>query len=301
MNSSGWNLNLLRVFAAIYEERTLTRAAAKVGLSQPALSHALKRLREALDDELFVRQSGVYVPTRKSEALAQPILKALEALGSALEKNQSFDPRTASKTFRLAVSDVATHTILPALGQYIHEQAPGVLCVVSQISYQHYEKQLQTGEIDVAIILRRPHHTDINEEILFEESVAFIARNGHPKIKTLSKLDGFVSVDHVIVNLLGEPNTWLDEKLAELGKSRNVKLVVPYFGAVPEIVSKTDLVGVLPRRLAKRATKEYPVTLFPPPFDFPSVHFTMCWHARRQRDLGLRWFRSAISQACTSF
>lgn len=298
MNISGWNLNLLRVFAAIYEDRTLTRAAAKVGLSQPALSHALKRLREAFDDELFVRQAGVYVPTRKAEELAEPILKALDTLGSALEKAQRFDPKTATKTFRLAVSDFASHTILPELCRYLHEQAPGVQCIVTQLSYEQYEGQLRSGEIDIAIILQRRHIPDINEEMIVEESAAYVARNGHPKLQELSTLDGLLSVDHLIVNLLGEANTWLDERLAELGKTRNVKMVVPYFSTVPEIVSKTDLVGVLPTRLATQAVNDYPVTMFALPFDFPSANFVMCWHARRQRDVELRWFRSAISEVC---
>lgn len=298
MNTSRLDLNLLRVFAAIYESRTLTLAAAQIGLSQPALSHALKRLRETFEDELFVRKGGVYIPTRKSEELAEPIIKALEGISSALETPKHFYPETASTTYRLAISDFGSHTILPPLSYYLHEQAPKVQCIVTQLSTERYVYQLQTGEIDVAIISQPTDQPDIHNHMIVDETVVYIIREDHPDADTLGTLEGFVAADHVLVNLRGEPSSGLDTLLAERGYNRQVKLVVPYFSAVPEIVARTNFIGGLPRRLALQAVRDHRVKIIPPPIEFPPIRFYMHWHSRKQRDTELRWFRNAIKKVC---
>jgi DNA-binding transcriptional LysR family regulator len=300
MNTSRLDLNLLRVFAAIYESRTLTLAAKQVGLSQPALSHALKRLRETFEDELFVRKGGVYVPTRKSEELAEPIIKALDGISNILEAPNRFDPETTPATFRLAISDFGSHTILPPLSYHLHKQASKVQCIVSQLSIEQYVHHLQTGEIDVAIISQPSDHPDIQNQLIMEENVVYIVREDHPDTDALTSLEGFSAADHLLVNLSGGSSSGLDKLLAERGHSRQVKLVVPYFSTVPEIVAKTNLIGGLPHRLALQAVKDHPVKIIPPPFELPPIRFHMHWHARRRRDTKLRWFRNTVKTVCIS-
>ena len=206
----------------------------------------------------------------------------------------------ASKTFRLCVSDYSSHTILPRLSQLIHKTAPGIRCAVSQISYNRVQDQLRQGEIDLAIVARQPAVPNAGEELLLHETVVCLVRDGHPQAHKRLDLATFTTAGHVIVNLYGDLHSWVDTKLAEMGQKRDVRLVVPYFNAVPEIASTTDLIGTLPRRLAEQAAKSYSLKLFPFPFEFPPVHFVMCWHPRRERDVELRWLRSTISDICSS-
>lgn len=300
MNTNRLNLNLLRVFAAIYESGTLTRAAGQLGLSQPAVSHALKQLRDTFEDELFVRDVEGYRPTEKAKELAPPVLEALESLQATLEVARRFDPATASKTFRLSVSDYSSQTILPRLSRFLHQRAPGVRCAIRQISYKRVRDQLRQGEIDLAIVARQPAVPEEGEALLLRETVVCLVRDKHPRAREGLDLETFTATGHVIVNLYGELHSWVDAKLAEMGRERDVRLVVPYFNAVPEIVSTTDLIGSLPRRLAEQAAKDYRLRLFPFPFEFPPVHFIMCWHPRRGRDVELRWLRGTISDICAS-
>ena len=292
------NLNLLRSFAAIYECGTLTAAAEQVGLSQPALSHALRQLRDTFEDELFVREAGGYRATRKAEELAPPILEALGVLNSTLETTRQFDPASAHKTFRLSVSDYSSHTILPKLAEVVQQQAPNIKLIVSPIAYGSIQEQLQRGQIDLAILARQPGARSRNEHLLLEESVVCLARKDHPHITGELDITTFTKIGHVIVNLFGEPQSWVDGKLAEMDLERNVEFVVPYFEAVPEIVSRTDLIGSLPARLAERAAKKHVLSVFPLPIDLEPIEFRMCWHPRRQADRPLRWLRKTISDIC---
>jgi DNA-binding transcriptional LysR family regulator len=133
-----------------------------------------------------------------------------------------------------------------------------------------------------------------------EENVVYIVRKDHPNAETLSNLEGFAAAEHVLVNLSGESSSGLDKLLAKQGYNRQVRLVVPYFSTVPEIVAKTNLIGGLPHRLALQAVRDHPVKIIPPPFDFPPLRFHMHWHSRRRRDTKLRWFRHAVKNVCAS-
>lgn len=300
MNINGLNLNLLRVFAAIHENGTLTRAAEQLGLSQPAVSHSLKKLREIFEDELFVREIDGYRATAKAKELADPIVEALDSLRGVIEATGQFDPRTASKTFRACMSDYGSHTILPELSKFMRSRAPNIRLVVSQISYERVSDQLRKGQIDLAMMARDSADLEEGEELVLQESVVCIVRKGHPRVRGKLDLASFTGTGHVIVNMYGQMRTQVDDALAKLGEKRDVKLVVPYFNAVPEIVSITDLIGSLPFRQAKQAAANYSLNLHPLPFEFPPVHFITRWHPRRKRDLELRWLRGAISEVCAS-
>lgn len=294
------NLNLLRSFAAIYQCGTLTDAGRQLGLSQPALSHALKQLREEFNDDLFVRDGAVYRPTRKATELAPPIIDALSALRKTVETAAEFEPASANMTLRLSVSDYSSRTILPALIKEMRKVAPGIQLVVSQISYDTIQEQLQLGEVDLAIIARPSSRRGPNEQVLLEERVVCLARKDHPKIGKSLTLQTFTSVGHVIVNLFGKPQSWVDDKLTELGLSRQVKLVVPYFDALPEIVSNSDLIGSLPARLAEKSNGDKSLSIHPLPVDLEPIRFCMCWHPRRHADPAIRWFRALLSDTCTT-
>ncbi|MBY5989115.1 LysR family transcriptional regulator [Roseovarius atlanticus] len=298
MNLNSIDLNLLKVFAALYETHKQTLAAQHVGLSQPALSHALKRLREAFGDELFLRKDGAYQPTQKAMELAPPVLAALRLLETTLSEPERFRPQDATGTFSISVSDYSSTTLLPRLCAEVAHRAPGIRLVVSQLSYLGFEDGLKSGEIDLAITSQPADAPMIEDERILREAAVFIARENHPLKDRLSTLEGFTSADHLIVNLFGKPTSWLDDRLSEMGLHRKVKMVVPYFNAVPQIVTGTDMIGGLPRRLAEVAVQDFPVEMYDLPLDFQPIDFFMCWNARRQRDPELRWFRKLLSDIC---
>lgn len=221
-------------------------------------------------------------------------------ISNTLEEPQRFNPQSASTTFRIAISDFGSQIILPPLFSHIHKYAPNIQCIVSHLSTELYVTQLLMGEIDVAIISQSTDHPNISEEIVLTETVAYIVREGHPRSDELSNIDTFVSMDHILVNLKGEPVSGLDALLAKQGLSRNVKLVVPYFNAFPKIVSQTDLIGGLPNRLAQQAKTEYPIQTCAQPFQLPKIRFRMCWNTRRKHDLELQWFRSTLKKVFDS-
>jgi len=298
MNTSRLDLNLLKVFAAIYEKRTLTSAAADIGLSQPALSHALKRLRLTFEDELFVRQGNAYSPTRKAESIAEPVTRALDALSQTLTQPYRFDPDTSRRSFRLAISDFGSHTVLTPLASHLNAAALGIQCIVSQLQSDRFVHQLASGDLDIAIMSSPSTHDDILSDPIVDESLVYIARKHHPMKKALQSIEGFAAVSHLLVNLISEPRSYVDTMLEKRGLKRHIQLVVPYFSAVPGIVSNSDLIAALPHRLALQAKRDHPVVLFKAPLDIPPIQFHMHWHKRKQRDVELKWFREAVASVC---
>lgn len=300
MNIRNLNLNLLKVFAAIYENRTLTQAADEIGLSQPGVSHALKQLREVFADELFVRGTNGYHPTVRAIELATPIIDALRDLQQAIGGMEKFDATTATKTFRLCVSDYMSHALLPIMASRIASEAPNVSCAISQLSYDRVEDDLRNDRFDVAVMAGQPNLGTLGRQVLLsEEAVCVVSKNSHYTLKNFD-LPAFCAAEHVIVNLYGDFHSWVDEKLSEFGMTRQVRFVMPYFNALPGVVANTDLVGTLPRRIAEQAVQTHGLRLLEMPFDFPPINFVMAWHPRKDRDAALRWFRTTLVDICAA-
>lgn len=295
MNINRLNLNLVKVFVAINECGNLTRAAQRLHLSQPGVSHALKQLRETFDDELFVRHAQEYKPTARAEALAPAFLNALETLQTAIEESWHFDPLTDSATFRISASDYSAQTILPSLIERLATAAPGVSCGVSQPPHTGAIAALNDRSLDLAIISRLPDSVGPGQQVLLREEPCCIARRGNPLTVTGFDLETFSRAEHVIVSNGGLLQSDADKRLAELGRERRVRFSVPYFSSVAKIVAATDLVSTLPRHIAEPAALEFPLDLFPFPFDFPHVEFVMAWHPLRESEPQLRWLRELIA------
>ena len=298
MDFHGIDLNLLVAFHALMNERNVTRAALQVGVSQPAMSAALSRLRNLLGDPLFQRSADGLLPTPRARDLAAPIAEALRQVESAMVSQPVFQPETATLTLKLGLQDYPTVVLLPALLQALEHTMPGVsLNVVAFNDRDAAVDLLDAGMIDLAIgvaptntdgrILTRPLLRDDFVTIVSSEHVAA----GHPM-----DLDAYLDLRHVLVSPEGHLHGLVDQALAQQGKQRMLGLTVPQLFAVPAVVARTGMAATIPRRVALHAQASHRLALFAPPIALPEIVFHLVWHRRSDTHPAQRWFREYVAQ-----
>ncbi|PTT97673.1 transcriptional regulator, partial [Pseudomonas sp. HMWF031] len=247
------DLNLLKALDALLDERSVTRAADRLALTQPAVTGMLNRLRESFDDPLFVRAQRGIVPTLRAEQLAMPVKQLLANVEGMLQP-QAFDPLTANMIVKLASTDYALRAIVVPFLSALRQLAPNIRVSVLPIDNQGIQLQLDRGDIDLALVTVEAATSGLHAKLLFEESYVCVMRSDHPDAtkKTLS-LDRFCALDHVLVSPSGGRFQGVtDEALRKIGKSRRVTVSVTSFLVLPEILRVSDLIAVVPRRLAAR-------------------------------------------------
>jgi DNA-binding transcriptional LysR family regulator len=288
------DLNLLVALDTLLEERSVTRAAGRLGLTQSAMSGALARLRSALDDPLFVRtQRGIH-PTPRAEALAAPLKRWLSE-GDALVRRAEFEPRRWEGSFTVSTTDYMQLALLPALLARLRSEAPGLRLAVVPLVRQRLAESLAKGEIDLGVTIPEFAPPEVRSRRLYRDRYVVAVRAGHPLAKLRrSSLEDFCRYDHVLVSPTGGSFEGpADLALAELGRRRRVSLSVPSFLLVPELLLAADLVAVLPARaVAKRrdiATRKPPIAI--PDFDVMAV-----WHSRVHADPAHRWLRERLAE-----
>ena len=281
MNLDAMDLNLLRVLDALLSERQLTRAARRVGLSQPAMSHALARLREHLGDPLFVRTPRGLVPTARAAQLAAPLRTALTALEQAFAGAAAFDPTTARRTFTIATADYGSFVIIPRLVERLAREAPGVDLWVHNVASDPVE-QLSLGDVDLVIGPRFGWRelSSIHTRQLYHERFVCLVRRDHPRVKRRLDLETWVSLPHMFIAPRGRPGGVVDEVLARAGRSRRVALAVPHFLVAPHVVATSDMVVTLGALMAEPFTRLLPLKLVEPPVTLPGFDVQLCWHER---------------------
>lgn len=277
----------------------MTRAAARIGVTQSAMSQTLARLRGVFDDPLLVRSGGTMVPTPRAAALEGPLRDALRTLERAVTELPAFDARTAVRQFRIAMFDNATVTVLPRLVERLRAHAPGVDLEVVPIDVERILGQLRREEVDAAMMIPRELGKDVAQRPLFRDELASIVRADHPllALPTL-RLEDFVRWPHATIRLTGRGHGSLDEKLAQAGVERRVSLRVPYFLAAPALVASTDTVVSLPRTMAVAFAAHWPIAIFAPPLEAPhrfTVH--LLWSRALDADPAQRWLRAEVMAA----
>jgi DNA-binding transcriptional LysR family regulator len=289
------DLNLLRVFQAIVEERSLTRAGERLALSQPAVSYSLGRLRTLFDDQLFVRTRAGMQPTPIALELAEIVGRALDTVRQALRYAEKFEPAISTRTFRLSLSDAGEVAYLPAICEALHERAPRVTLSVQPTPVEEIEEALRSSRLDFAIgnlpeLMPRTRH-----QLLFEETYVCMTRRraGLPKASRLS-LEQFGRAAHVRVNSIEHSHHALDDALRAQGIGRNVALEVPHFVALPGVLLATDLFATLPKRLALILNRDNKFRLYALPVPLPSAPVTMHWHEHFHEDEGIAWMRALL-------
>jgi len=295
MNITAANLNLFVAFDALLAERSVSRAARRVGITQSAMSNSLRHLRALLGDPLFLRSSHGIVPTPRALELAAPVREALRLLERALSP-RGFDPAAATRTFTLFASDYVEFVLLPRLLGQTSRHAPGVRIQTLPWGLHQVPDEIARGSADLMIGFYDKVPAHHREEILFEERYACIVRKGHPVVKGRLTLRTYTSLKHIMVSQSAGATSGIDRALAELGHSREVSLRVSHFLNVPMLVANTDLVAALSRRVAEPFTRMLPLRLFDPPLRLRTSRVGMVWHDSLHDDPGHRWLRGVIAE-----
>lgn len=291
------DLNLLVVFNALMHERSLTRTGMRLGRTQSALSHSLRRLRELLQDPLFVRSADGLIPTARAELVAPQVETVLRQIQAVLQKPRPFDPVQDKAQLSVVMTDYAQLVLLPPLLQRLSQEAPGVTLRVLSGS-DAIEQQLEQGEADLGfgvVIFERP---DLYQFKLFEERFVCLVREDHPVLSQGLDLAAFVQLHHVLVTPRGRPGSFVDAALEHLGLTRKVVMFVPQYMVVPEVIAHTDLIATLPERVALWAARRLPVKQVEPPLALPGFATRLVWHERRQLDPACAWLRGLIKAVC---
>ena len=285
---------LLLVFEAAMDSGKLTMAANRLGLTQSAVSHALKRLREIFGDELFIRTTHGVRPTERALALRAPLKEALRLISGAI-KAQSFDPARDPRVFRIAAPDYETSIFAPLLTEAARGTA-GPQFVFRPLVRRHAIEGLKSGDVELLIGYTWDKDNDCESEKLYDEDYLVVARRGHPILNISLTLARYTSVGHVLVSPDGSLTGVVDGVLAKEGKSRRVVVAVPYFLSALATVARSDLIATLPRRLAHCHAAQYGLETMAPPVDIRRFPVSMLWSRRSNADPALTWLRDQIKQ-----
>lgn len=282
VNLGAVDLNLLTVLEALLAERSVTRAATRVGLSQPATSHALGRLRAMFDDPLLERAGVVMKPTARAEKLAPQVATALAAVRAVLGPPPRFDPKKAEGVLRLASSDFLQVMILPALIERLASDAPGIDVVIHPTAHL-VTSGLVAGDFDFALAPVRGT-SSLRSEPLFSDHFVSVVRKGHPLLRGRMTVERFAAADHAFTAPAGTRGGAVDNALAERGAQRRVMLQAAQFLVTPFIVASSDLVLTLPKRVAALFQRRLPLVAFEPPLALEPFTISLIWHSRSERD-----------------
>ena len=294
MHISRVDLNLFTVFEAIYAEGSVTRASQKLNLTQPAISHALGRLRELFDDPLFVRQGHTMVSTPLARSMIEPVRRALRGLEVTLTGAREFDPATMPKRFNLALRDVLEATVLPPLMLRMRKSAPLVDLAASHVERRELEIELAAGTLAFRGFELLPLASDILHTRIYQDSTVVVARKGHPDIDGAIDLDTYLKQDHILASSRRRGPGLEDFELSRLGLERHVRLRCQHYFAACRVVSQTDLVLTMPGRYAGIANRHFRNQILPFPLEVPPFDVFLYWHANVDNDPANRWLREQV-------
>lgn len=288
------DLKLLIVFEAMLATHNVTSAASAIGLTQPAMSTSLGKLRRVLGDPLFVRTSRGMEPTPFAMELADPIRHALHLIRQTLNRDKHFDAATSSRTFKLVMTDIGERVFLPDLLRRLSEIAPGINIRTVQLREREMREALESGEMDLAIGFIPALNAGYYQQRLFTRSYVCVTRPDHPVIKNTLSLKQYLAASHAIVSAPGTGHDVVEKVLMQKGLSRRVALHVTHFLAIPLIVANTDLVVTIPAMLAESYLPSGNIKILPPPVKLPVYAIKQYWHERFHEDAANRWLRGLV-------
>ena len=295
MNITGVDLNLLVAFDALMEHRNVTRAARAVGLSQPAMSNALARLRDLFADQLLVRAGTGMSPTPRALEAHGAVREALSAIDGVLGKVERFDPARDVRRFRVALAEDAAFYLLPTLAARV-AASPGIdIDILSTAHVAGVELVLGgVAEASVGLVPKSPPK-ELRFQPVFRERLVAVARQDHPAFKNgRVSLKDFLAYPHVTVRPSVDALSRVDMALAKVGKRRRVALLAPHFMVAPYLIPGTDMIACLAERLARHLAPEIGLTIAEPPVDIPAHDACLAWHRRFDQDRGHQWLRDSI-------
>ena len=291
------DLNLLMVFHHLLQQKRVSKVAQVLGMSQPAVSSALGRLRHALGDELFLRTQGGMAPTPYALQLAGPVAAALDGLQQALNVRASFDAGTSERRFTLAMTDVGEMYFLPVLMDALARLAPGVTLNVVAVTSASLKDDMASGRTDLALGLLPQLQAGFFQRALFRQPYVCLMREGHPlsSAPTLT-LAAFAQASHVRVIAAGTGHGRVDEALERQGLQRRIQLTVPHYVSLGDVLGHSDLIATVPERFAQRVIGPFGLTTRPLPLAVDGSAIHQFWHARLHKDPGHQWLRGLVAQ-----
>lgn len=299
MNITDFDLNLLTVFDAVLAEGSISRAAERLDLSQPAVSNALARLRKATGDRLFVRLAGGMAPTPYAERIAGPIRQALTSIRNSLSESQGFDPATSERSFAVYVTDLGEVYFLPTLLARLSAIAPGVRIRTLPMPTEAAQEALKSGEVDLAIGNLPDFRAGFYQQRLFPDHYVCAVRRNHPQIGQRLTARQFAAASHAIAMPAGTGHGVILRTLMEHGLEDRIVLQVQNFLVLPNIVATTDLLAIVPHSVGSQLSRYNDIKLLPVPIPIPPFDIKQCWHERFHDDAGNRWLRQQFAELFT--
>ena len=287
-------MSLLIIFDAIMTEGSITQAAQRLELTQPAVSNALSRMRQAWGDELFVKEGRTIVPTLYAQNLWKQIKCPLDALSQAIS-HEEFNPATCQRTFRIAATDTVIDKVWTPLRKIIEQQAPHIKVHAVPYTVDNASRMLYQAEVDLVIGALDDNCDVIMSEFLYTPCYGLLMRKNHPLLQQELTLEAFAQADHLLVSLSGDATGPTDEALKQHELTRNVAMTVNHFYAVPKIIKDSDLICMVPTTTVEQAIFEDELVVLEAPVDITPKPLNAYWHKRQDMDQGAMWLRNIIN------
>ncbi len=288
------DLNLLVVFNQLLAERRVSRVAETLGISQPAVSNSLAKLRKLFGDELFLRTPGGMAPTPFADQLAESVSYALAMIHSGINLRTSFEPATSDRAFTIGMTDIGEIYFLPALIERLRRDAPCVTLSTVRDSGVNLRDEMESGKVDLALGLLPQLKAGFFQRRLFTQSYVCLMRRGHRLAKRKMSAAEFASAEHLVVISAGTGHGKVDELLKRSGIERSVRLTVPHYVSVGHILQGSDLITTVPERLADRLLQPFDLVKVPHPARLPEVSINVFWHAKYHRAPANHWLRGLV-------
>lgn len=299
-----FDINLLVAFKELMRERSVSRAAEKMFISQSAMSHVLHRLRQQLNDPVLVKTSTGMQPTERALSLVDPVEKVLLEIQHLIQHQSSFDPATSMRRFVLAATDYMEYLLLPPLINQIFPMAPGVDIHVQRTASEFPIGSMENNEVDMVlgfeVMLSAP--AQFHRQTLFDDHMACVVRKDHPLAENdRLSMEQYLAANHMLISRTGANIGFIDNWLAERKLERRIGLIVPHFLSAPLIVTQTDLLLSLPLRIGQQFTSFAPLKILHLPFELPVFNLVMIWHPLRDKEPEHIWLRKQIIDICHDF
>lgn len=289
------DLNLLAVLDALFKEGSVTKAAQELGMTQSAMSHALNRLREFFDDQLFVRAGNSMVPTRKAKDMQSAVIDVMAVVRQQILSGVSFEAHLAQRTFTLCMTDMGELVFLPPLLERLKRKAPGCSIRTLQVPIEQVSGLLASGDADLALGSLRTAPQDLYKQRLFQHSFVTVVNANNPQIGTQLSREQFESMPHVVVSLTGRTSESYDSTLEELGIKRKVAVITPHFLMVPLLVERSpELIAIAPLELARVFARYGAIRFLETPVPLPDYSLNQHWHPRFHHDPAIVWLRDLV-------
>lgn len=294
------DLNLLPMLVAVHRLGKVSLASAQLGMSQPAVSGGLNRLRAALGDRLFLPTPRGMLATPWCDQIVPEVAAALACLNDTLSRNIGFDASSSSRRFTLAMTDLAECHILPTLTEWLQQQAPHVTLMTVRNTPTNLADDLEQGRTDLALGMLPDLHGDLHRRTVFAQRYVCLFRKGHPLDAPSIAVGDYAGCEHVLVVAAGSGHARVDALIKAAGVERRIRVVVPHFLAVADILEASDLVATVPEAFARRSVRHFNLSFRPHPVELPPLEVQLFWHTKFHDDQGRLWLRNLIVEAYRS-